>query len=172
MSRVTAFKMDVGPLPEEFEELFRDHHVLVFRTAYSVTGNAQDAEDVLQTIFLRIIRREFPPSLRKNPKAYLYRAAINVSLNVIRSRRHEIAGELMEMPIAAVESNWSDELRKNLSRAITLLKPRAVEILVLHYEHNYSDAEIAKMLGTSRGTVAVSLYRSRKRLRKLLERTK
>jgi RNA polymerase sigma factor (sigma-70 family) len=51
---------------------------------------------------------------------------------------------------------------------MTKLRPRAVEILVLHYEHNYSDAEIAKMLGTSRGTVAVSLFRSRARLKKLL----
>ena len=72
MSSVTAFRIPTGPLTEEFEELFREHHALVFRTAYSVTGNAQDAEDVLQTIFLRILRRELPPALRKNPKGYLY----------------------------------------------------------------------------------------------------
>jgi RNA polymerase sigma factor (sigma-70 family) len=43
-----------------------------------------------------------------------------------------------------------------------------VEILVLRYEHNYSDAEIAGMLGKSRGTVAVTLNRARARLKKLL----
>jgi RNA polymerase sigma-70 factor (ECF subfamily) len=171
MSTVTAFRRSVGPLAQEFEDLFREHHALVFRTAYSVTGNAQDAEDVLQTIFLRILRREFPPALQKNPKGYLYRAAVNVSLNTIRSRRHETPAfdvEPVEMPAPAENSSWPDELRKNLTDAIAKLRPRAVEILVLHYEHNYSDAEIAKILGTTRGTVAVSLYRTRARLKKLM----
>ena len=40
----------------DFEALFREHYALVYRTAYSVTGNRQDAEDVLQTIFLRLLR--------------------------------------------------------------------------------------------------------------------
>jgi RNA polymerase sigma-70 factor, ECF subfamily len=171
MSTVTAFSRSADPLAQEFEELFQEHHAFVFRTAYSVTGNAQDAEDVLQTIFLRIFRREFPDALRKNPRGYLYRAAVNVALNTIRSRRHEISSsnaEPLEAPTTAEESPWSDELRRSLSLAMTRLRPRAVEILVLHYEHNYSDAEIAKMLGTTRGTVAVSLYRTRARLKKLL----
>ena len=170
MSSVTAFRIPAGPLTEEFEELFREHHALVFRTAYSVTGNAQDAEDVLQTIFLRILRREFPPALRKNPKGYLYRAAVNAALNTIRSRRHELPSLAVE-PIEATtpnEPDVSNEMRIKLSQAMSKLKPRAVEILVLRYEHNYSDAEIARMLGTTRGTVAVSLYRSRARLKTLL----
>jgi RNA polymerase sigma factor (sigma-70 family) len=125
----------------------------------------------MQTIFMRLLRREFPPALQKNPKGYLYRAAVNVSLNTIRSRRHEMSAldvEPPEMPLPSVDSSWPDELRRNLTEAIAKLRPRAVEILVLHYEHNYSDAEIAKMLGTSRGTVAVSLYRTRARLKKLM----
>src|SRR5262249_26757004 len=104
---------------------------------------------------------------------YLYRAAVNAALNTIRSRRHEVPAanaEPIAAPPAAPDSEPSaqDEMRKSLSVAMTKLKPRAVEILVLRYEHNYSDAEIAKMLGTSRGTVAVSLHRTRARLRKLL----
>jgi RNA polymerase sigma-70 factor (ECF subfamily) len=53
-----------------------------------VTGSAEDAEDVLQTVFLRLLRR-LPPDLQKNPKAYLYRAAVNQSLDLIRRRRRE-----------------------------------------------------------------------------------
>ena len=67
-------------LANDFEELFRAHYELVYRTAYSVTGNRPDAEDVLQTIFLRLLRR-LPPDFDRNPKGYLYRAAINLSLN-------------------------------------------------------------------------------------------
>jgi RNA polymerase sigma-70 factor (ECF subfamily) len=171
MSTVTVFRTRVGSLPEEFEELFRQHHAFVFRTAYSVTGNAQDAEDVLQTVFMRICRREFPAALRANPKGYLYRAAVNESLSTIRSRKNQTAvlnTYALEMPAPASESALPDENRKRLLDAIAQLKSRAVEILVLRYEHNYSDAEIAKILGTTRGTVAVSLFRTRSRLKKLL----
>jgi len=44
-------------IPDQFERVFRTHHGLVFRTAYRITGNAADAEDVLQTVFLRLFRR-------------------------------------------------------------------------------------------------------------------
>jgi len=52
--------------------------------------------------------------------------------------------------------------------AVASLKPRALEILLLHYKHDYSDAQIAALLGTSRGTIAVALFRIRARLRRLL----
>src|SRR5688572_16168901 len=49
-------------------------------------GNREDADDILQTIFLRLLRREFPPDLARNPEAYLYRAAINLSLDTLKTR--------------------------------------------------------------------------------------
>jgi RNA polymerase sigma factor (sigma-70 family) len=64
----------------------------------------------------------------------------------------------------------ADEHRhRQLMDALSTLKPEAVDMLMLHYKHNYSDAEIAKMLGKSRGTVAVTMYRIRARLKKLLK---
>ena len=57
------------------EQLFRDHSGMVYRTAYGVTGNREDAQDILQTIFLRLVRRELPHDFRQTPKAYFYRAA-------------------------------------------------------------------------------------------------
>src|SRR5881392_921238 len=78
------------PLAQEFEELFRDHYQLVYRTAYGITGRTEDAEDVLQTVFLKFLRRGTLPDLKKNPKGYLYRAAVNLSLDTIRSQRREI----------------------------------------------------------------------------------
>jgi len=171
--RLTAVpsRRDEG-LSQEFEELFREHYALIYRTAYSVTGSRHDAEDVLQTIFLRLLRRP-PPDLKTNPKSYLYTAAINLSLNIVRDRKPQgpvDAVEQLPAPVRAVDAQIDDEIRRYLPRALAQLRPRAVEILILHYEHEYSDAEIAKMLGTSRGTIAVTLYRTRARLRKLLSR--
>ena len=68
--------------------IFEDHHSLVFRTAYRITGNAADAEDVLRTIFLRLLSRQSRhPMIRQ--ESYMRRAAVNASLDLIRSRRDD-----------------------------------------------------------------------------------
>jgi RNA polymerase sigma-70 factor (ECF subfamily) len=160
-------------LPSGLEELFQEHYRFIYRTAYSVTGSRQDAEDVLQTVFLKLLRRGFPPDFGRNPPGYLYRAAVNLSLNIVRTRKRQqwVDGvERLLAPVPAAESSPDDGLQRSLLDAIAHLNPRAVEILILRYEHDHSDAEIAKMLGTSRGTIAVSLYRTRARLKKLLLR--
>src|SRR5881392_747042 len=71
MSTVNVSDVIVEALEQGYEEIFREHYQMAYRTAYGVTGNAEDAEDVVQTIFLRLVRREFPHDLKKNPKAYL-----------------------------------------------------------------------------------------------------
>ena len=48
---------EVVTQPTEFSRIFEAHHGMIFRTAYRITGNAADAEDVLQTIFLRLLRQ-------------------------------------------------------------------------------------------------------------------
>jgi RNA polymerase sigma-70 factor, ECF subfamily len=158
------------PLDPEFDRLFREHYALVYRTAYSVTGRVEDAEDVVQTIFLRLLRREFPPDLQKNPKAYLYRAAFNAALSVIRSRRRRVFTDNVEnlhAASAAVDPDI-DGLHQQLYAAIGELHPRSAQILILRYVHNHNLADIARTLGTTRGAVAISLFRSRARLKKLI----
>src|SRR5690242_11919667 len=72
--------------PQELDLLFTEHHDHVFRAAYRVTGNPVDAEDVLQTVFLRLARRKDKLDLSPNPGSYLHRAAVNASLDLLRSR--------------------------------------------------------------------------------------
>ena len=174
MSPAAVPSMSEVPLPSDLEELFREHHRLIYRTAYSVTGRRHDAEDVLQTIFLRLLRRGLPPAFRKNPQGYLYRAAVNLSLNTVRTRNRQQSVDGVERLLVAVPPDGPAPdvgLQRRLLAAIAQLTPRAVEMLILRYEHDYSDAEIAKMLGTSRGTIAVALYRTRARLKKLIGRS-
>jgi RNA polymerase sigma-70 factor (ECF subfamily) len=173
---LTAAQPSAGgvALTSDLEELFREHYQLIYRTAYSVTGSRPDAEDVLQIIFLRLLRRGLPPDLEDNPQGYLYRAAVNLSLNTVRNRRRQNLTDGVERLLVPVHpaEEWSpdDEMRRSLLDAIAQLRPRAVEILILRHVHEYSDAEIARMLGTSRGSIAVTLFRTRARLRKLLSR--
>jgi len=77
-------------IPNELEQAFRAQHRLVFRTAYRVTGNAADAEDVLQTVFLRLLRRNIDASPMENPESYLRRAAVTLlwtSFDLVRPQR-------------------------------------------------------------------------------------
>jgi RNA polymerase sigma-70 factor (ECF subfamily) len=174
MSTITVRTAGGEALTEELEDIFREHYRFVYRTAYSITGSSHDAEDVLQTIFLRLLQRELSIEFKPTPRAYLYRAAVNLSLNIVQSRkRHNQADDLEGVERPAMETSddteQDDEIQQqHLLDAIAQLRPRAVEILLLHYEHGYSDAEIAKILGKSRGTIAVTLYRTRTRLRKLM----
>src|SRR5215472_9212164 len=73
--------------PGEIERIFREHHGLVFRAAYRITGNASDAEDVLQTVFLRLVRRDPQADAVENVASYLHRAAVNSALDLMRSRQ-------------------------------------------------------------------------------------
>ena len=182
MQATSVSTMGGDLFPQEFEEIFQEHYVLVYRTAYGITGRVEDAEDVVQTIFLRLLQRacpprpwrrwERPPDLVKNPKGYLYRAAVNLSLTIVQTRRRRALTEDSEDLAASLParvSSRAEELHRKLYEAIAELKPKAAAIVILRYLHNHSDAEIAKMLGTSRGVIAVTLYRSRARLKKLLD---
>src|SRR5438132_4448429 len=57
--------------------LFRSYRQVVYRAAYTVTGRRQDAEDVLQTLFLRLLDQGFGEEFISNPAGYLYRSAMN-----------------------------------------------------------------------------------------------
>ena len=89
----TVQRTNTRPLPEDFERTFREHHDLVYRAAYRITGNAEDAEDVLQTLFLRLLRRERALDAEANPKGYLHRAAVNIALDIVRLRKRNVPAD-------------------------------------------------------------------------------
>jgi RNA polymerase sigma-70 factor (ECF subfamily) len=158
------------------ERIFLEHQGRVFRAAFRITGNAQDAEDVLQTVFLRLARREEGELAHRNLPSYLYRAAINAALDLLRAREQpervtleDAEGSLPENPDFGPERlHEAAEIRSWLRRALARLGPRAAEAFALRYLEGYDNPEIARMLGTSRLTVAVTLHRARFRLRQEL----
>ena len=158
--------MDPCSLPQEFEQAFQEHYKLIYKTAFRVTGTAEDADDVLQTVFLKLMRSSSLNGFRDNPRAYLYRSAVNLSLDVIRNRRRRILPAEFVPHLSPVHDT---PIQESLREAMSKLTPKAAEILILRYVHGYTDAEIAKFLGTSRPTIAVSLFRARARIRKLMK---
>ncbi len=155
-------------IPTELESAFRAHHGMVFRTAYRITGNAADAEDVLQVVFLRMLRRDASAEALDNQEGYLRRAAINASLDVIRSRQADRSVELTDDVSHDLTQSDTPELRRALARAMAQLEPRRAEIFALRFLEGFTNPEIAKMLGISQVLVAVLVHRTRQQLRKAL----
>lgn len=157
---------DVILTPRELELAYREHHGLVFRTAYRITGNAADAEDVLQTVFLRLLRRESSLDVLNQKESYLRRAAINAALDLVRARQTAVTVELVE--VAADPREYRLDVRQALARAVAKLSPRSAEVFALRFLEGLTNGEIAETLGISRMLVAVIAHRARQQLRKEL----
>lgn len=170
----TASHLKAVPAPpNQLEQLFRQHYDQIFRTAYRVTGNANDAEDVLQTVFLRLVRRKNELEFAPNPQAYLLRAAINASLDIVRARSLNQMVPIDEVTPEQFATNHNPEaqhsdreLRALIQGEISKLSPNAAEMFVLKYFEGYENKEIAKMLGTSHLVVGVLLHRARAQVKK------
>ena len=158
--------------PGELETLFQAHHERVFRAAYRITGSAADAEDVLQTVFLRLTKSQGTWDLSENPAAYLSRAAINAALDLIRKRGRivgldDLTQESAESGARNPELQHVDrELQKLIRQAVSRLGATAAEMFVLRYYEGHDNREIAKLMVTSQMVVGVVLHRARTRLRK------
>jgi RNA polymerase sigma-70 factor (ECF subfamily) len=156
--------------------LFREHYRAIFRIAYRITGRPSDAEDVLQTIFLRLTTSGTPTGLTPNPQAYLYRAAVNASLDLLRHRKRANSVSLDVMDFdkssellagSSPEKDLADkELRELVRQAVAKLEGRAATAFALRYFEGYDNGRIAEILGTSQLVVGVTLHRARTRLRK------
>ena len=162
-----------GPAPADLEKIFQEHQQRVLRAAYRITGSVDDSQDVLQTVFLRLVKRDSGAGLSENPGNYLHRAAINAALDLVRSKRSArstaleplepvLAGEATESPDRI---QGSGEIRKVIREALAKMSPRAAEVFALRYFEGYGNNEIAKLLGTSRSTINVILHRTRNKLR-------
>ena len=174
----TSARLQAAPAAEgagELERLFREHHEQVFRAAYRITGSVTDAEDVLQTIFLRLASNAAPPDLAPSPAGYLHRAAVNAALDIVRGRGRartvsfdsvESAHELKHPDSGPEEEHDDRELRALLRHAVAKLGDRAATAFALRYFEGYDNNRIAELLGTSPTVVAVTLHRARTRLRR------
>jgi RNA polymerase sigma-70 factor (ECF subfamily) len=160
--------------PSALEQLFWTHHERVLRAAYRITGNASDAEDVLQTVFLRLCRRPEGAEAVEHVPSYLHRAAVNAALDLVRSRQNirnlpldELEPVLAEPAYQGPERiHQSSETRTWLRATLARLNPRIAEMFALRFFEGHDNGEIARRLGTTPGTVAVTLSRTRDKLEK------
>jgi RNA polymerase sigma-70 factor (ECF subfamily) len=168
-------QIDELPIPQRmtsttplagFAGLYERHYETVFRTALRVTGNPADAEDVLQTVFLRVLARGGDDVL---PAAYFKRAAVNAAVDVLRRRALHAESVYDDgAPQVAVQPPLL--LKERLRRAIASLDSEDASLFLLRHVEGLTIEELAGMFKLEKNNVAVRLHRIRLRLQTELQR--
>jgi RNA polymerase sigma-70 factor (sigma-E family) len=154
-----------------FDDFFAENAAGLLRTAYLLSSDEQEAEDLVQECFLKVSRRWVRVAAMGHPLAYARRMLVNLALRGSKSRGQRQA----ELELPFVDTSWDSDwvaqvvARDELRTALDQLTPRQRAILVLRYFDDLSDAQVAKALGCSVGTVKSTASRSLRQLRKLLE---
>jgi RNA polymerase sigma-70 factor (ECF subfamily) len=166
---VETIEMTSTPLLAGFAGLYERHYESVFRAALRVTGRPADAEDVLQTVFLRVLSRSGQDGAAERPAAYFRRAAVNAAVDLLRRRAVHAETDYDEAaPHAAVEPALL--LKEQLRRAIATLDAEDATLFLLRYVEGLSNQELADEFQLEKSTVAVRLHRIRLRLQAAMER--
>jgi RNA polymerase sigma-70 factor, ECF subfamily len=151
-----------------FAELYERHHEAVFRAALRVTGNSADAEDVLQTVFVRVLAGHRDVKNVALPAAYFRRAAVNAAVDVLRRRELHAESAVDDQALHAVQPPVL--LKEQLRRAIATLDSDDATLFLLRHVEGMSIEELAGMFEIEKNNVTVRLHRIRQRLQAEIER--
>ena len=158
--------MPFTPPVAGFAELYERHYEAVFRAALRVTGNPADAEDVLQTVFLRAMAGGGDIENVATPAAYFRRAAVNAAVDVLR--RREFRAESDYEDHAAIQPPFL--LRERLRRALATLDRDDASLFLLRHVEGLDLDELAGMFDITKNNATVRLHRIRLRLQAEMER--
>ena len=162
-----------------FRELYRQHAGRVYALCLRLTGDARDADERTQDVFVRLWDKLGSFRGESAFSSWLHRLAVNVVLNERRTTgRRERRVMPSEDPSMAVGAHHAAPLRDgggpglsiDLERAIAELPDGAREVFVLYDIEGYGHGEIAQLVGIAEGTSKAQLFRARRLLREKLER--
>lgn len=162
-------RVSVADLSESaFSEFYRRHTRPLWAYVYRVTGNAFDADDIVQEAFCRLLRAEVPELNDEALRRYLFRIAGNlIADRWRRSTREE--SKLARAREAAPDGGAVAAANEDVTRVFASMKPRERALLWLAYVEGEDHQSIAASLGLARGSIKVLLSRARARLRNLIE---
>jgi RNA polymerase sigma-70 factor (ECF subfamily) len=173
------------------EALMSRYSSRVYRLAYGITRNPADAEEIVQDVFLQMVRKGEAFEGRAAVASWIYRVTTNVALNKRRGKRHQVETSLDDClpaweadghragPRSFLVSDWSGrpdeellsgEARRMLEAAIDRLPEHYRAVLVLRDVEEMSNEEVAATVGDSVAAVKTRLHRARMALRELLTR--
>ena len=146
---------------QNIESLFRSYKDDVYRLALSYTKSIQEAEDVCQTVFLKLLeQKEIKPG---KERSWLMQVTANTCRNVLRSAWWKRTVP-MEETLPAVDSQYTDTWEK-----VMALPPKYRVMIYLRYYEELSTKEMAQLLHISQSNVTTRLNRARQMLKSALE---
>jgi len=167
---------------DAFRQLVEQHSRAVFRLAFRMTGNEEDAEDVVQETFLRAYKKLDKYEARSSFSTWLYRIASNYSLDLIRMRkRHEDKRErgtaedrdiLQSIPVDSPGPDrimYGTQVQERVNEALNELSPQERTAFILRHFEGLSIEEIGSTLGTGTNATKHSIFRAVQKLRRSLE---
>lgn len=154
---------------DSFEEIMVLHQQRVFRTAYRILGNQEDAQDAAQEVFLRLYKylKKFDDSRELAP--WLYRMTVNACRDLLRKRPHteELPDTLPAQESAAIDLTAE---RRWMAAALNTLPEKERAALVLRDIEGLSTAEVADILGSTETTVRSQICRARIKIKEFRDR--
>src|SRR5688572_545821 len=161
--------------PDAFEELYRAHAGRLYSLIFRMAGSVQEAEDLLQEVFLHAHRKLGSFRGDSSLGTWLYRLAVNQCLDFLRGRQAKMARATESLdeegavePSAAAPAVPTAISRLDLERAMARLPPGCRAAFVLHDVEGFEHREVAKMLGISEGTSKSQVHKARMKLRESL----
>lgn len=146
----------------QITDLFDRYHDMVYRLALAATHSVHDAEDITQTVFLKLLDGCPPPQPGKE-RQWLASVTVNACRDLFRSlQRHRTEPLDETIPFSAPEE-------AELFDAVMALSTKYRVVIHLHYYEGYTVAEIAEMLKIKPSAVTMRLHRARNQLRSVLK---
>ena len=149
---------------QEAQRLVETYSDLILRLSYTYLNHTQDAQDICQTVFLKLWEKAPAFVSPDHERAWIIRTTANTCKDLLKSHWRKTTAPLEAA--AAVPAPQPEE--GSLLAAVNLLPPQYRAVIYLHYYEGYSAQEIARMLGKTPSAVASLLHRGR-RLKTLLE---
>jgi len=162
--------------PEAFMELVRRHRERIFAMIYGLTRDRSDAEDLTQETFLGAYRALGRFRQRSSFYTWVYRIAVNVSLNFLKKRSREKDRAVFDENLAPADpaagavaspegASAQRELEARLGEAVEALPPLFKAAFLMVVNQGLSHAEAARILGCTENTVSWRMHKARKLLR-------
>ena len=167
---------------DAFRVVVERHSRSIFRLAYRMTGNEQDAEDVVQETFLRAYRRLNRFESRSSFSTWLYRIAVNCSHDSSRKRRvqddrHVVPNPELPDPVLSLPSTdpsadrlvMSAEVRKRVAATMETLTEKEKAAFVLRHFEGMPIEEVGRTMGMKANAAKNNIFRAVQKLRRALE---
>jgi RNA polymerase sigma-70 factor (ECF subfamily) len=158
---------DTGKSLRSIEEIYECHANMIYQVSFSYMKNAWDTEDIVEDVFVNLLKSKITFQSIEHEKAWLLRTAVNLCKNSLKHWRRKNVNIDDYANLQSRNSQTSETFR-----AVMELPDKYKEAIYLHYYEGYTSEEISKILKRNQSTVRNHLQEAKKLLKEVLENEK